>query len=82
MTDTIRNRPTIAHGPWMDMDGVCQRLKKLTKVLPGGQAAWAKRHGISKQYVNHVLLGRKPPGEKITKAMGLERALLWRTPSR
>lgn len=78
----MRSRPTIKHGPWLDMEGVRLRLEQMTKILPGGQAAWARRHGISAAYVNDVLRGRRIPGDKITRAMGLEKALLWRTPSR
>ena len=74
----MRDRATIPAGPWLNIDGVVSRLRAAVR---GNQAGWAKRHGISKQYVNHVLTGRKIPGEKITNALGLEKALLWRTPS-
>jgi hypothetical protein len=47
-----------------------------------GHPAWAKHHGISEAYVDDILHGRRLPGEKITKALGLEKALLWRTPNR
>lgn len=64
-------------GPWLDMDGVRKRLKKAVK---GDTYGWARANKISQPYVNQVLNGRRLPGKKITKALGLEKALLWRTP--
>jgi hypothetical protein len=64
-------------GPWLDMDGVAKRLRRAVK---GNASAWAKAHDISPAYVSDVLQGRRLPGKKITKALGLEKALLWRTP--
>jgi hypothetical protein len=72
-------RDTKPAGPWLDINGVVARLQKSINAA-GGQAAWAAKHGISPQYVCDVLAGRKLPGDKITRAMGLEKALLWRTP--
>lgn len=76
-----RSRATIPPGPWLDMDGVRWRLR-MSVNASGGQAAWAEKHEISTAYVNDVLKGRRLPGDKITQALGLEKALLWRTPSR
>jgi len=67
-------------GPWLDWSGVIARLRASVNAS-GGQSAWAEKHGISPQYVCDVLGGRRLPGNKITKALGLEKALLWRTPS-
>lgn len=64
-------------GPWLDIRGVQKRLKRK---VAGNAAAWAKAHDISPAYVSDVLSGRRLPGAKITKALGLEKALLWRTP--
>lgn len=75
-----RNRDTIPPGPWIDLNGVVLRLRKSCNAA-GGQAAWAKKHEISAAYVNDVLRSRRLPGDKITRALGLEGALLWRTPS-
>lgn len=74
-----RNRATIQCGPWMDIQGVTEMLRRM---VGRNQAAWAKKHDISAAYVNDVLNGRRIPGNKITRAMGLEKALLWRTPYR
>lgn len=76
----MRSRATIAAGPWLGLEAVRLRLQKQVNVA-GGQTAWAKRHGVSLAYVNDVLQSRRLPGDKITDAMGLEKALLWRTPS-
>lgn len=40
----------------------------------GSQVAWARQWGISTSYVNDVLRGRKEPGPKILRALGLEAA--------
>lgn len=76
----MRNRETIAAGPWLDWGGVVARLQKQVNAA-GGQKEWAVKHGISTAYVNDVLQLRRLPGDKITKAMGLEKALMWRTPA-
>lgn len=76
----MRPRDTMAPGPWIDWDGVVLRLRKSCSAA-GGQKVWATKHEISAAYVNDVLKMRRLPGEKITKALGLEGALLWRTPA-
>lgn len=65
-------------GPWLGWDEVVRLLRS---VAGRSQKAWAEKHGISPQYVNDVLNGRRLPGDKITQALGLEKALLWRTPA-
>ena len=70
----------IGAGPWLDWDGVISLLKLECRAI-GGQSTWAKRHKVSCAYVNDVLQGRRMPGKKITKAMGLEAALMWRKPA-
>lgn len=75
-----RSRDTIPPGRWLDWDGVVARLRKSCNAA-GGQSAWAEKHGISPQYVSDVLKSRRLPGDKITQALGLEKALLWRTPA-
>jgi hypothetical protein len=69
----------IEPGPWIGLDDVVALLKKR---CGNDQRAWAKQHGMSQQYVNDVLRFRRLPGDKITQALGLEKALLWRTPAR
>jgi transcriptional regulator with XRE-family HTH domain len=44
----------------------------------GTQTAFAKKHGISIAYVNDVLQGRRQPGDKILKALGLESQVTYR----
>ena len=38
--------------------------------------------GVSQQYVNDVLKGRREPGESILKALGLERVVSYRRKNR
>lgn len=75
-----RNRNTIPPGRWIDLNGVVLRLQKSCNAA-GGQREWGRKHEISPSYINKVLKGQKIPGEKITRALGLEGALLWRTPA-
>lgn len=77
----MRDRDTIPPGPWLDIDGVMRRLQKSVNAA-GGQREWGRKHGISPSYINKVLKGHKIPRDKITRALGLEAALLWRTPAR
>jgi hypothetical protein len=76
----MRSRETKPPGRWLDWNGVIARLQKSVNAT-GGQAAWAAKHEISAAYVNDVLRSRRLPGDKIAKALGLEKALMWRTPS-
>ena len=39
----------------------------------GGQKAWANAHGLSPQYVNDVLRGKRVPGARAQAALGLDR---------
>ena len=77
----MRSRKTIADGPWLDCEQVRLRLQKAVNAS-GGQKAWALRHEVSAAYVNDVLRRHRLPGDKISRALGLEKALLWRTPNR
>ncbi|MEE7462217.1 hypothetical protein MFUR16E_13440 [Methylobacterium fujisawaense] len=40
----------------------------------GGVAAWARRHGLSHQYVGDVLHGRRGLGDGVLRPLGLQRA--------
>jgi hypothetical protein len=40
----------------------------------GGVAAWARRHGLSHQYVGDVLHGRRGIGDGVLRPLGLQRA--------
>lgn len=67
--------------PWIGLDAVVLRLRRYVNSA-GGQKNFAAKHGMSPQYVNDVLQGHRLPGKKITAALGLEKALLWRTPAK
>lgn len=72
-------RATTTAGPWLDMDDVVVRLQKSVNAA-GGQTAWAIKHEMSVAYVNDVLRNRRLPGDKITTALGLEKALFMASP--
>lgn len=44
----------------------------------GSQSEWARTHGVSVQYVNDVLRGRRGPGDSILNALGFERVVSYR----
>lgn len=44
----------------------------------GGQAAWARQHGISRAYVSQVLAATRPPSQRILDALGLVRDTSYR----
>ena len=77
----MRSRKTIAAGPWLNCEQVRLRLQKSVNAA-GGPGAWARRHETTTQHVIDVLEHRIIPGDRVTSALGLEKALLWRTPSR
>lgn len=39
----------------------------------GSQQSWAEANGLSPQYVNDVLKGRREPGQSIATALGLSK---------
>ena len=66
----------------MNLDQFMEFLKK----QQGEQTAqqFATRLGVSPQYLSDVYNGRRPPGESITSALKVEKAVVYRlaTPSR
>ena len=44
----------------------------------GGQAAWARKHGIHEGIVCSTLAGRRRPGKRLCRAIGVEAAELFR----
>ena len=44
----------------------------------GSQRALAKELGVSEAYLSDVINGRRDPGRKILKALGLERVVAYR----
>lgn len=46
--------------------------------VAGSQAAFARQHGISLQYINDVMRGRREIGQKILAVLGIERVVSYR----
>jgi hypothetical protein len=44
----------------------------------GSQAIWAQQHGVSASYVSDVIQGRREPGDKVLKALGLDRIIIYK----
>jgi hypothetical protein len=61
----------------MNTDTVRDSLRKACEDA-GCAADWAKANEISAAYVSDVLNGRKEPGEKILRALGLKRVVEYR----
>lgn len=53
------------------------RLRRACKHT-GSQAAWAKAHDLGAAYVSDVLNGRREPGAKMLRALGLRRITCYR----
>lgn len=64
-------------GSSVNKEQLLSRLGKLC-VEAGGQKAWATANGVSQQYVNDVLAGRREPGDAILDAMKIERIISYR----
>jgi transcriptional regulator with XRE-family HTH domain len=66
----------------MNLEQFLEFLKK----QQGGQTAqqFANRLGVSPQYLSDVYNGRRPPGESITAALKVEKAMVYTvaTPSK
>ena len=58
---------------------VIELLRTEVAQSPSGRA-YARSHGLSAAYVQHVLIGRTDPGPKILKCLGLERVPVVHTP--
>ena len=54
----------------MTIEGVRKMLADQFKA--GTAKEWSKKHSMSAAYVSDVLKGRRDPGAKILKALGLE----------
>jgi transcriptional regulator with XRE-family HTH domain len=63
-----------------------EQFLEFLKKQQGGQTAqqFASRIGVSPQYLSDVYNGRRPPGESITSALKVEKAVVYTvaTPSK
>lgn len=48
------------------------------RIKTGGSNATARALGVSTTYLSDVMCGRRKPGPKILKALGLERVVVYR----
>jgi hypothetical protein len=63
----------------MTMDDVRNMLRI---VVGHNRAAWARSRGVSPQYVNDILAGRRPPGDSVLEALGVERVTTYQIKTR
>ena len=61
----------------MKVDAVIRLLRK-SCAEAGGQTSWGRANGVSTAYVSNVLLRRHVPGDKILRALDLERVVTYR----
>lgn len=62
----------------MTKETLLQQIDRRVKRC-GSQTKAADSFGISAQYLNDVLTGKREPGGKLLTAMGLERVVTYRT---
>lgn len=60
----------------MDQSKVLERLRAAV-LLAGSQTAFAAQNSLSTGYVSDVLAGRREPGAKILRALGVERRVVY-----
>lgn len=60
----------------LSQDDVVMILKRETDKA-GSQKAYAAAIGVSAQYLSEVLAGTRAPGEKILKALGLRKIVVY-----
>lgn len=61
----------------MNEQDIIDRLREAIQSA-GSQRAFAKQHGISTQYINDVLRGRREIGQKILEVLGVEKIITYR----
>ncbi len=54
-----------------------RRLRRLAAAEATGQRGLAARLGVSASYLNDVIRGRKCPGDKLLRGLGLRRVALY-----
>lgn len=54
-------------------DAVLRTLREEVSQTPGGQAAWARRAGISPQYLSHILRGQNEISERVAAILGFRK---------
>jgi hypothetical protein len=59
---------------YLTVDQVRELLRKGCEEA-GGQSAWARKHGLAQPFVSDVLKGKREPGDKLCKALGIEREI-------
>jgi transcriptional regulator with XRE-family HTH domain len=57
------------------MDWMSLRRTLIKQCQQSTQRAVARRYGISAQYLSDVMQGRRAPGEKLLKALGLRKRI-------
>lgn len=65
------------HGGMMTGDDVVEHLRHQVG-LAGGIHAWAVAHGVLDQEVDAIYHGRRPPGGRVLRAMGLVGVRMYR----
>lgn len=57
-------------------EDVRDRLRRACEAA-GGRQQWSDAYEVSPQYVGDVLRGQRKPGEKILRALGLTRRMVY-----
>jgi DNA-binding transcriptional regulator YdaS (Cro superfamily) len=67
----------ISNAIMLSTQGLYARLGKACEEA-GGQSAWARRHGLSPQFVCDVVNGRRDPGPKMCRALGVAEVTMFK----
>ena len=60
----------MCHAVNVKMQSVTKELRRRCKV--SGQSSVARQLGVSRSFLCHILAGRRQPGRKLLKALGLK----------
>jgi hypothetical protein len=72
---SLLSKAEIHDNPVFDTHDVV-RLLKAAVGREGSQAAFAKRHGVDRAYINMVLSGKRPVTDLIANVLGLRKVYI------
>ncbi len=77
MRNPLAVNPKSAYICDMTIDRVRELLRQACETA-GSQSAWAQAHEMTGAYVSDVINGRREPGPKVLRALGLSRVTCYK----